>query len=168
MSWPCLPNGCRLRAVSGLLETPCGRTQRRTQHMWAVASVQAWYAKKRASSNVIVRRTHVTLTITLAREIIVCVLLHGFSRRRETARSLETLYNWVYFVGHVFSTGGSDSSVSDGLPMHLIYAPEGLKMVRQIRNAYMWCLIVCVTTTVTSVFFLKPNHNRKKEMSWRS
>lgn len=26
------------------------------------------------------------------------------------------------------STGGSDSSVSDGLPMHLIYAPEGLKM----------------------------------------
>ena len=28
-----------------------------------------------------------------------------------------------------FSTGGSDSSVSDGLPMHLIYAPEGLKLV---------------------------------------
>lgn len=26
------------------------------------------------------------------------------------------------------STGGSDSSMSDGLPMHLIYAPEGLKM----------------------------------------
>ncbi|XP_078346337.1 uncharacterized protein LOC144631703 isoform X2 [Oculina patagonica] len=26
------------------------------------------------------------------------------------------------------STGGSDSSASDGLPMHLIYAPEGLKM----------------------------------------
>lgn len=26
------------------------------------------------------------------------------------------------------STGGSDSSVSDGLPMHLIYAPKGLKL----------------------------------------
>lgn len=31
------------------------------------------------------------------------------------------------------STGGSDSSVSDGLPMHIIYAAEGLKIVSKLR-----------------------------------
>ena len=36
------------------------------------------------------------------------------------------------FFSLLFSTGGSDSSVSDGLPMHIIYAAEGLKMVSTI------------------------------------
>ncbi|KAJ7373559.1 Cytosolic carboxypeptidase 2 [Desmophyllum pertusum] len=35
---------------------------------------------------------------------------------------------WITVILTTPSTGGSDSSVSDGLPMHLIYAPEGLKM----------------------------------------
>lgn len=36
------------------------------------------------------------------------------------------------FFSLLFSTGGSDSSVSDGLPMHIIYAAEGLKIVSTI------------------------------------
>lgn len=36
------------------------------------------------------------------------------------------------FCSLLFSTGGSDSSVSDGLPMHIIYAAEGLKIVSEI------------------------------------
>lgn len=38
------------------------------------------------------------------------------------------------FCSLLFSTGGSDSSVSDGLPMHIIYAAEGLKIVSKIAT----------------------------------
>ena len=38
-------------------------------------------------------------------------------------------YVFSFLFDCVCSTGGSDSSVSDGLPMHIIYAAEGLKLV---------------------------------------
>ena len=57
----------------------------------------------------------------------------------------------------VFSTGGSDSSVSDGLPMHLIYAPEGLKMVSRIRNCLIILFIFGYFVLVSFEVLIKPS-----------
>lgn len=46
-----------------------------------------------------------------------------------TLKKGQCLFQSVFSFPFISSTGGSDSSMSDGLPMHLIYAPEGLKMV---------------------------------------
>ena len=68
-----------------------------------------------------------------------------------TSPPTRMLYNWVYFIRLVFSTGGSDSSVSDGLPMHLIYAPEGLKMVRHITLHVMNNALVSLNNALLSL-----------------
>lgn len=52
-----------------------------------------------------------------------------FARRLFHLKKGQCLFQSVFSFPFISSTGGSDSSMSDGLPMHLIYAPEGLKMV---------------------------------------
>ena len=91
------------------------------------------------------------------------------------------------FFSPLFSTGGSDSSVSDGLPMHIIYAAEGLKIVSTIAilskklqeksskdkwlgmptKTIFWTLVF-VTTVLRNDVMLVGTHPVQRNLQWQS
>ncbi|KAJ7373494.1 Cytosolic carboxypeptidase 2 [Desmophyllum pertusum] len=66
------------------------------------------------------------LELKLKAEILARMRRKGTAAPNLTEADIDLDINYTSDIES--STGGSDSSVSDGLPMHLIYAPEGLKM----------------------------------------
>ena len=78
-----------------------------------------------------------SLVLAVVTVVVVVIVIVTYS-------SCQLLFiGWHYSCTDVSlavnSTGGSDSSLSDGLPMHLIYAPETLQLhqVRVKREMYL-------------------------------